>query len=76
MVGKSRQGIVHKFDAAAIEKSAVGRGRHEHRPAAMIRYADDAAALRHSGASCGGEKSVTSLEAEFGTARQGKRRGG
>jgi hypothetical protein len=47
VMGKSRQGIVHKLDAAAVEERQIARHRHQHRPTAVIRYSDDAAILRH-----------------------------
>src|SRR5262249_25279972 len=46
VVRKLRQPFVHKLDATAVEKSPVALGRHEHRPAAVVRYPDDRAVSR------------------------------
>ncbi len=39
---KRRQRVVNKLDAAAIEQRPIARYCHQHRPAAVIGYADDA----------------------------------
>lgn len=43
MVRNRRQVIVHKFYAPAIEQRSIGRSGYQHRPAAVVRYSDDAA---------------------------------
>src|SRR5262249_27379774 len=46
MMGKLREALVDKLYAAAVEERSVARRRHQHRPTAVIRYADDAARHR------------------------------
>jgi hypothetical protein len=41
------QVAVHQFNAATVKERPVARDRDEHRPAAVVRYADDAAIPRH-----------------------------
>src|SRR5216684_4292507 len=47
VMGKTRQGLVHKLYAAAVEERPIAGHCHQHRPTAVIRYPDDAAILRH-----------------------------
>jgi hypothetical protein len=44
---KRRQRVVDKFYAATVEQRAIARHRHEYCPTAVIRYPDEATALRH-----------------------------
>ncbi len=46
VMGDRRQILVNKFDAATIEKRSIARYGHQHRPTAVIGYADDAAGLQ------------------------------
>jgi hypothetical protein len=48
VVGKRRQRIVHELYTAAVEQCPIARCCYEHGPAAVIRYADDAAAFRNT----------------------------
>src|SRR5579872_5309352 len=46
VMGKTRQVLVHKLYAAAVEERPIARHCHQHRPTAVIRYPDDAAIPR------------------------------
>jgi hypothetical protein len=41
-MGKTRQAIVDKLYPATVEERSIVRHRHQYRPAAVIRYPDDA----------------------------------
>jgi len=52
VMGDCGQVVIYEFHAAAIQERTVARYRNEHRPTAVIRYADDAALVQHVGGQC------------------------